>query len=81
MDYALISKIQKAKDYAEEKDRIQINSLEVAFEGKNSPHIVRLENNAWSCDCVFFHSRRMCSHTMALDILLEGLLPEVLPVA
>ena len=80
MDYALIGKIQKAKHYAEEKERIQIRTMEVAFDGKNNPHIVKFENNTWLCDCVFFQSRGTCSHTMALEIILEGILPEEMPV-
>jgi len=81
MDYAMISKIQKAKDYAQEKERIQIGSISVTFEGKNNAHSVRLENATWECDCSFFHSRGTCSHTMALEILLEGMLPEIVPVS
>ena len=81
MDYGMISKIQKAKDYAQEKERIQIDSISVSFDGINNPHFVSLENAAWTCDCSFFQTRRTCSHTMALEILLEGLLPEMMPVA
>ncbi|MDX1435251.1 MAG: hypothetical protein R3335_00475 [Anaerolineales bacterium] len=81
MDYGMYSKIQKAKDYAQEKERIKIESISVQFDGINNPHYVRLENSTWSCDCSFFQSRGTCSHTMALDILLEGMLPEMAPVA
>ena len=27
----------------------------------------------WQCDCDFFQSRGRCSHTMALEKILEGL--------
>lgn len=81
MDYGMISKIQKAKDYAQEKERIQIDSISVSFDGINNPHYVRLEDGAWICDCSFFQTRKTCSHTMALEILLEGMLPEMMPVA
>ncbi len=76
MDYGMIGKIQKAKRYAEEPDRIHIQSLVVTFDGKNNPHEVRFENNAWDCDCEFFQMRGRCSHTMALEIILEDMLPE-----
>jgi SWIM zinc finger len=79
MDYAMISKIQKAKDYALEKERIRIETLSVSFDGKNNPHFVQLIDGAWQCDCSFFQSRGTCSHTMALEILLEGMLPELVP--
>ena len=76
MDYGLISKIQKAKAYAEEKERIEIRSMVMTFDGKNNPHTVKLNENEWYCDCDFFHSRGRCSHTIALEIILEGMLPE-----
>jgi hypothetical protein len=79
MDYSMISKIQKAKDYAQEKERIQIDSISVSFDGKNNPHSVRLENAEWQCDCSFFQARGTCSHTMALEILFEGMLPDMMP--
>jgi hypothetical protein len=48
----------------------------VTFDGQNNPHTVRLENGIWQCDCDFFQTRGRCSHTMALEIILEGMLPE-----
>jgi hypothetical protein len=76
MDYGLIRKIEKAKRYAEQRDRIHINNLTVTFDGDNNPHTVRYENNEWVCDCDFFQTRKQCSHTMALEIILEGMIPQ-----
>ncbi len=76
MDYGMIGKIDKAKRYAEQRDRIHIETLKVTFEGENNPHTVTLSDGVWQCDCDFFQSRLRCSHTMALEILLEGMLPE-----
>jgi hypothetical protein len=76
MDYGMIGKIQKAKRYAEQRERIHIEALTVTFEGENNPHTVHLANGAWNCDCDFFQSRGRCSHSMALEIILEGMLPE-----
>ncbi len=42
MDYGMIGKIEKAKRYAEQKDRIHIELLKVTFEGENNPHTVTL---------------------------------------
>jgi len=75
MDYGMIGKIEKAKRYAEQRDRIHIEALRVTFEGENNSHTVHLENDAWECDCDFFQSRARCSHTMALEMILEGMLP------
>ncbi len=76
MDYGMIGKIDKAKRYAEQRDRIRVESLDVTIIGENNDHRVRFENGTWQCDCEFFKSRGRCSHTMALEIILEGMLPE-----
>jgi hypothetical protein len=79
MDYGMIGKIDKAKRYAEERDRIRVDQLTVTFEGKNNPHTVVFMNGAWQCDCSFFQTRGRCSHTIALEIILEDMLPEPSP--
>ncbi|MBN2146484.1 MAG: hypothetical protein JW726_03810 [Anaerolineales bacterium] len=76
MDSGLIRKREKAKRYAEQRDRIRIESLSVTFDGDNNPHTVKFEQSAWHCDCDFFQSRGTCSHTMALEMILEKMLPE-----
>ncbi|MBU1660284.1 MAG: hypothetical protein KKD28_02285 [Chloroflexi bacterium] len=76
MDYGMIGKIEKAKRYAEERDRIHVEALKVTFNGTNNPHEVHFENGVWQCDCYFFQTRGRCSHTMALEIILMDMLPE-----
>lgn len=78
MDYGMIGKIEKARRYAEERQRFRIETLKVTFDGDNNPHEITLINGVWQCDCDFFHSRGRCSHTMALEKILEGVqgLPE-----
>ena len=75
MDYGMIGKIQKANRYAQERDRIHFDSFRVTLEGENKPHTVSYENAEWHCDCDFFQSRGRCSHTMALEMILEGMIP------
>ena len=74
MDYGMIGKIEKAKRYAQERQRFHFSSFTVTMDGENNPHTVQYENNEWRCDCDFFHSRGRCSHTMALEFILEGML-------
>jgi hypothetical protein len=76
MDYGMIGKIEKAKRYAEQKDRIHIDSLSVTFDGENNPHTVHYLGGTWQCDCDFFRTRGRCSHTMALEMILEGMMRE-----
>lgn len=78
MDYGMIGKIDKAKRYAEERDRINIEALTVTFDGANNPHTVYFNDDVWQCDCDFFQTRGRCSHTMALEMIFEGMLPEII---
>ena len=75
MDSGLISKIEKAKRYAEERDRITFRSLEVAFQGDHNAYNVSYRDGLWQCTCPFFRRRGICSHTMALERVLKGMLP------
>jgi hypothetical protein len=77
MDNGMIRKYEKAQMYAEETDRIQFQSMSVQFDGRNSPHTVQFDDGAWKCDCDFFQTRGRCSHTMALEIILDDMLPKV----
>jgi hypothetical protein len=81
MDSGMIGKIQKAKRYAEQRDRIRLEALKVTFYGENNPHTVHLKDGVWKCDCDFFQSRGLCSHTMALEKIMEGMLGIPEPVS
>jgi len=75
MDYGMIGKIQKAKHYAGERERFQFQKFELTFDGDNNPHTVKFDNGAFQCDCEFFASHQHCAHTMALETILQGMLP------
>ncbi len=75
MNSSLIGKIEKAKRYAEERSRIHVHGLRVDFDGVNDRHEVTLEGDAWRCSCDFFAGWGACAHTMALERILEGMLP------
>lgn len=74
MDSGMISKIQKAKRYAEERDRLVFETLRVRFKGDHDTHMVTYEQGKWTCQCAFFQQRGVCSHTMAIERILEGML-------
>ena len=76
MDNAMIGKIEKAKRYAEERTRIHFTHFDVTFDGANNPHTVHFDNGTWQCDCEFFVTHLTCSHTMALERVLEGMIAE-----
>lgn len=73
MDNGMARKIEKARKYAnEERDRISVSRLEVNFEGTNNDHVVSFANEKWNCDCDFFIGRGLCTHTMALEKIMEN---------
>ena len=76
MDSGMIGKIEKAKRYAEERNRVRFDQFTVTFDGENNPHTVTFTDASWHCDCEFFQTHATCSHTMALEKILEGMIPE-----
>lgn len=81
MDSGMVSKIEKARRYAEERERVRFEQFQVAFHGEHSDHVVSYQKGAWRCDCRFFGQRGVCSHTMALERILAGMLTEQNPAA
>lgn len=75
MNSSVIGKIEKAKRYAQERNRMAVTRLNVDFHGENADHKVSLEGDKWSCTCDFFAGHGTCAHTMALERVLEGMVP------
>lgn len=75
MDYGMIGKIEKAKRYAEERERFRLRSFEITFNGDNNRHEVCFSDGKFQCDCEFFLTHQRCGHTMALEILFKEMLP------
>ena len=74
MHSSIIGKIDKARKYAEEKDRVSITSLKASFQGNHSTYAIGFESGSWHCECRSFLTRGMCSHTMALHRMLDEML-------
>ena len=82
MDYSMIGKIEKAKRYAQERDRFEFRSFSVTVKGDNNSHNVNYADGKWECDCEFFKTRGRCVHTMSLETILEGMaVPVEVPIA
>lgn len=73
MDSGMISKIQKARRYAEERDRITVDEFTVTFRGEHDTYRVTYRQGRLSCGCGFFAQRGVCSHTMAMERILLGM--------
>jgi len=76
MDSGMIGKIEKAKRYAQERERFRFSSFDITFHGDNNDHRVTFEGSVFKCDCEFFVTHQHCAHTMALENLLKDMLPE-----
>ena len=60
MDYAMVSKMEKARYYAAERERFQFDKFQVTMKGNNhDEHVVTYDNGKWN--------------TMALEIILHGM--------
>ena len=76
MQSSLIGKIEKAKRYAQETERVTFSDLSVKFRGENDNYTTAYKNGKWHCSCHFFSQWGTCSHTMALEKILGNMLPE-----
>lgn len=75
MHSSMIGKIAKAKQYAEEPERIQLTRFEATFRGENDTHTVSFDQGQWKCTCRFFQDWDICSHTMAAERVLGITIP------
>lgn len=76
MDSSMIGKIEKAKRYAAEASRrVVFKQFRVTVEGDNNTWAVTFDNGRWGCGCSYFKTHGLCSHTMAMERVLGGMLP------
>lgn len=75
MQSSLIGKIEKAKLYAQEKERITFSEFSVIFRGENDSYDTGYQDGKWHCSCNFFANWGLCSHSMALQKILDTMLP------
>ncbi|GAB1471111.1 hypothetical protein MASR2M66_19890 [Chloroflexota bacterium] len=81
MDYGMIGKLEKAKRYAEDRDRFRFDKFELTFRGDNNDHKVSYDHGIFTCDCEFFMTHKRCGHSMALEILLKDMIIETVEEA
>jgi hypothetical protein len=74
MDYGMIGKIEKAKRYAEQPERMTFQSLTAEFKGDNSTYRVSLGPEGWDCSCSGFRSHGMCPHIMTMERLFKPMI-------
>ncbi len=75
MSSSLISKVAKAKLYAEDPARIQFQDFTVTVRGDNDTHTISFHNGQWHCGCHAFRDDGLCAHTMAVERVLSITIP------
>lgn len=76
MHSALYGMVEKARRYADEPDRIQIEGLRASVRGDSGPHAVVLRDGRLSCDCDHFGHEGLCAHVLTVERVLKRHLPE-----
>lgn len=78
MNSSMIGKIEKARRYAEEPERVKFQSFTVTFEGTHDTYTTTLDGTDFTCTCHFFDVQQMgtCCHIMALQRILAPMLSE-----
>jgi len=73
---SMIGKVEKAMRYAHEPDRVKIGQLTATFSGDNGSHTISLDADQWHCSCHLFESAGGCSHTLAIQKMLDPMLSD-----
>lgn len=74
MDYGMIGKIEKAKRYAQEPQRITFLSLNAEFKGDNSSYEICMGPEGWDCSCSGFRAHGICPHVMGMEKLFKPMI-------
>jgi hypothetical protein len=73
---SMIGKVEKAMRYAHEPDRVKIQRLTATFAGDNGSHTITLDADQWHCDCHLYEAAGGCSHTLAVQKMLDPMLTD-----
>ena len=76
MHSSLIGKIEKARRYALERERVRFSGFQATFHGEHDEYQVEFANGKWHCTCNFFSGWGECAHTMALERMFAENLPK-----
>ncbi|HEY4691484.1 MAG TPA: hypothetical protein VIK33_19400 [Anaerolineae bacterium] len=80
MGSSTISKIEKAVQYAHERDRFEFQDFTVKLRGIHDTHTVEYHAGKLQCGCEYFSRHGDCSHTIACEKVLGQMLPGAVPL-
>ena len=70
-DEAVLRKKAKALRYTAQQDRYQVSAISARMTSEHGTRDVSFRDGKWSCTCDFFETHRLCSHTLALEMILR----------
>ena len=76
MNDSFIRKVEKAKDYALQKERVSFAACTARFRGDNGDHTISYDAGRWDCDCDYLIGRDTCVHIMALQLMLADMVKD-----
>ena len=76
MESSLARKIEKANQYAAERERFVFKTFTIRFHGDNHEHVVNYDDKSFRCDCEYFSHHTYCAHILALEKMLAPMVPE-----
>ena len=66
MDSRLISKLDKARRYADEPERVTVHDFAVTFRGDHATHEISSHAGKSHCTCAEFSRTGDCAHVVAV---------------
>ncbi len=70
MDTGLVTRIIKARQYAQERERVEFTHFVVKFKGEHNTYHVTYDEGQWHCTCEEAIRTGVCSHIMAMERIL-----------
>ena len=67
--------VEKAHRYADEPERVQLQTLEARVRGSSTDHVVRLTDGRLRCDCDHNRLEGLCAHVLTVERVLKKHLP------
>ncbi len=78
MDSSMIGKIEKARRYASEANsRVVFEQFRATVQGDSNTYTVTFDKGRWSCGCHYFAAHGVCSHSMTMERVLNGMMPSI----
>jgi SWIM zinc finger len=70
-DEAVLKKRAKALRYAAQQDRYQVSAISAQMTSEHGTRDISYRDGKWSCTCEFFKVHGLCSHTLALEMIIK----------